>query len=358
MRPPAATAILALAEGALFALPLLPAIAELRRKRDARPLEVIQKHAGDITHFAGVFRNYIAPLRERLRQCTETRTTGWGRLKNGEEYILLGDDLKPFAKAASFQGSTCPWLIAAGIDVTLPDDLQFAKEIYAAQSLTGGERNVFRAILCDGNIHLKRDSETMRWAHATGRFRIDSGSRLYGRISSDREILMASDCTFQRMRAPRIVTGSKASETLELNNAGNGMPVEPGRSLPRRLVDGNVKVHPGEIIRETLVARGTLHVGAGAQVLGSLKGYGSVVLESGVRVNGSLISSGELSIGPGCHIGGPILAERHIEIAGGAVCGLADCPTTVSSPVVQVMEGSRFFGTVWAREMGWVIARA
>lgn len=357
MRASAATALLALVEGALFAAPLLPAFAELRRKRDARPLEVIQKHAGDITHFARGFRNYIAPLQDRLRQCTETSTTGWGRLKNGEEYVLLGDDLQPFAKAAAFQGSTCRWLIAAGVDVALPSDLHFAKEIYAAQSVTGGERNAFRAILCDGNIHLQRDSETMRWAHAAGQFRADAGCRLYGRLSSDREIILARECAFQRMHAPRIVTGAEVGTPDLLSGLATANTAEPNRPLPRRLVDGDVKVRPGEIVRENLVARGTLHVGPRAQVLGSLKGYESVVLEEDVRVAGSLISSGELSVGTGCRIGGPILAERHIQIASGAVCGTANYPTTVSSPVVQVVEGSLFFGTVWAREMGWVVAR-
>lgn len=359
MRAAEATAILALVEGALFTVPLLPALAELRRKRDARPLEVIQKHAGDITHFARGFRNYIAPLQDRLRHCTETRMTGWGRLKNGEEYVLLGDDLQPFAKAANFQGSTCRWLIAAGVAVTLPNDLQFAKEIYAAQSLTGGERNAFRAILCDGNIHLQRDSETMRWAHAAGQFRVESGCRLYGRTSSEREIVIAPNCTFQRMHAPRIAMGSEGCGTLDLvNHTATGITTELDKPLPRRLVDGDVTIRPGEIVRHNLVARGALNVGARSQVLGSLKGYESVVLEENVRVDGSLISSGELRVGPGCRIGGPILAERHIEIASGAVCGTADSPTTVSSQVVQVVEGSLFFGTVWARELGWVVARA
>jgi hypothetical protein len=351
-------ALLALAESALLALPLLPALDELRRKRDAKPLEVIQKHAGDIAYFARVFRGYIAPLQERLRECVDARTTGWGRLENGEEYVLLGDDRQPFVKAANLKGSTCPWLIAAGIDVTLPNDLSFVKEIYAAKSLTGGERDAFRAILCDQDIHLRTGSEMMRWAHAAGQLRADSDCRLYGRISSEREIVLAPGCTFQRLHASRIVMEQACAENCTA--AGVAEPAkdsERKNPLTRRLVDGDLRVRPGEIVSENLVARGSLHIGARARMLGGVKGHKSVVLEESVEVSGSLISSGELLVGPRCKIGGPVLAEHHVHIASGSSCGTLHFPTTVSSPLVEVMEGTVFFGTVWARDIGWVAAQ-
>jgi hypothetical protein len=350
-------ALLAFAESALLALPLLPALDELRRKRDAKPLEVIQKHAGDIAHFARVFRGYIAPLQERLRECVDARTTGWGRLKNGEEYVLLGDDRQPFVKAANFRGSTCPWLIAAGIDVMLPDGLDFAKEIYAAKSLTAGERNAFRAILCDEDIRLRAGSESIRWVHANGQLCVESDCRLYGRVSSEREIVLAPGCTFQRLHAPRIVMAQPCSENCTpadvFESAGNSERKKP---LPRRLVGGDLRVRPGEIVGENLVARGPLHIGAGARMLGGVKGHKSVVLEESVEVCGSLISSGELYVGPRCKIGGPLLAEHHVHISSGTSCGTRNFPTTVSSQLVEAMEGTVFFGTVWARDMGWVVA--
>ena len=355
----AGLAVLLAAEGVLFALPLVPALDELRRKRDATPLEVVQKHAGDIKYFAHVFRDYVAPLKERLRECTRTRTTGRGWLKNGEEYVLLGDDRQPLLKALGFEGSTCRQLIAAGVDVALPNDLRFAKEIYAARSLMGGERNSFRAILCDENIHFGRHSETMRWAHAGGQLEADSGCRLYGRISSDREIVLAPGCTFQRLHAPRIRMGPARSKLCDAADGGGGGEAKEAKAVfTRRLVDGDLDIRAGEIVGENVVVRGTLHIGAGARVRGSVKGHRSVVVEENVEVQGSLISSGELRISSGCRIGGPVLAEHQVEIAGGSVCGSPESPTTVSSPVVEAMDGSVFFGTVWAREVGRVVAQS
>jgi len=352
VRPPAAIVLLALSESVLLALPLLPAIDELLRKRDAKPLEVIQKHAGDITYFARGFRNYLGPLLESLRQCTETRSNSWGRLKNGEECVLLGDDRQSFMRAANLHGPVCEWLVAAGINVAFPNGLNFAKEVYAAKSLLSGKRNVFRAVFGDEDVHLGEGSETMRWAHAGGQFRADSGCSLYGRVSSDREILLAPDCRFQRLHAPRIVLGH-----LSKNRSANSAETQRDRPLARRLIDGDFHIHAGEVISDNLVARGTLHIGPGARMVGSVKGHGSVVLEERVVVSGSLISSGELRIGRACRIGGPILAERRIEISSQTVCGMPDMPTTVSSPIVHATEGSLFHGTLWARETGRVVAQ-
>lgn len=353
MRPPAATALLIVAESALLALPLLPAMDELLHKRDAKPLEVIQKHAGDITYFARGFRSYLGPLLGPLRQCIETRSNRWGRLKNGEEYVLLGDDRQSFVRAANLNGPVCASLIAAGIDVTFPSGLTFAKEIYAAKSLVSGQRNAFRAILCDEVIHLQPGSESLRWAHAVRQFRADSACSLYGRVSSDCEILLAPGCTFQRLHAPRIALGYVPG-TRALSSA---TAVDAVRPMARRLIDGDFHVPPGELIPENLVARGTLRIGAGARMLGSVKGHSSVVVEEKAVVCGSLISSGELRIGRNCQVGGPILAEHRIAISPGTICGTPEAPTTVSSPVVHASEGSLFHGTLWARETGQVLAR-
>lgn len=353
MRPSAATALLALSESVLLVLPLLPPIDELLRKRDAKPLEVIQKHTGDVAYFARGFRAYLGPLLERLQQCTDTRSNSWGRLKNGEEYVLLGDDRPSFVRAANLHGPVCDWLIAAGINLTFPNGLNFTKEIYTAKSLFSGKRNLFRAILCDENVHLQQGSETMRWAHACGRFQADPDCSLYNRVSSDREILLAPGCTFQRLHAPRIVLG----RPLNNRTATSEIATATTRPLARRLIDGDLQIRSGEVISENLVARGTLRIGAGARMLGSVKGHRSVVLEDKAAVSGSLISSGELRVGHACRIGGPILAERCIEISSEVVCGLPDAPTTVSSPIVHAAEGSLFHGTLWARETGRVMAR-
>jgi hypothetical protein len=73
MSPAFATLLLVLLAGVLLTIPLLPAIIELRLKRDAQPLDVIQQYGGDIRHFAYGFRrisrsNYSLTCRSASRR--------------------------------------------------------------------------------------------------------------------------------------------------------------------------------------------------------------------------------------------------------------------------------------------------
>jgi predicted acyltransferase (DUF342 family) len=351
MNPALATAILVIFAGILFTLPLLPAIIELRLKRDAQPLDVIQQHAGEIRHFSYGFRSYIADLLMPLRECVALGTTTHGTMPDGDQYLLLGraDD----APLVSVEGetATCQSVVAAGMDVILPDGITFTKEVYAAGEITGGEKSVFRALLGEKDIHLGRASTVIRWAHAVGAFRADRDCDLYGRISSDREIQLESGCAFQRLNAPRIVMGH--SDPEETNVGAETAPT----SLPggRRLVDEDLEIQAGEIVSANIVTRGRLHIGAGARMLGSVKSHEHMTLEAGVHVEGSLISASTMRIGPDCRITGPIIAERGIAIETGTRCGSLWVPTTVSAPTIEIADGVTVFGTIWARTEGQVV---
>jgi len=353
MNPVLATVLLVLLAGILFTLPLLPALTELRLKRDAQPLNVIQQHAGDIRHFSYGFRSYIADLLEPLRECVASGTTAHGAMPGGDQYLLLGraDDTR--LVSTSGRTATCQSVVAAGMDVVLPEGITFAKEIYAVGEITGGAESVFRAVLGEKDIHLGRASTVIRWAHAVGAFRAERDCDLYGRISSDREIQLESGCAFQRLNAPRIVFGR--SETEEINLGAETAPT----SLPggRWLVDEDLEIQAGEIVSASIVTRGRLHIGAGARVLGSVKSHGHVALEAGVHVEGSLISASTMHIGPHCRITGPVIAERGIAIETGTRCGSLWAPTTVSSPTIEIADGVTVFGTIWARTEGHAVSQ-
>src|ERR1700730_4976160 len=249
MNPVLARVLLVLLAGILFTLPLLPALAELRLKRDAQPLNVIQQHAGEIRHFSNGFRTYIADLLEPLRECVASGTTAHGAMPGGDQYLLLGRaDAVRFVSTGG-KTETCQSVVAAGMDVVLPDGITYAKEVYAVGEITGGEESVFRALLGEKYIHLGRASTVIRWAHAVGAFRADRDCDLYGRISSDREIQLESGCAFQRLNAPRIVMGH--SDPEETNVGAETAPT----SLPggRRLVDEDLEIQAGEIVSANIV---------------------------------------------------------------------------------------------------------
>src|ERR1700681_4452419 len=173
MNPVLARVLLVLLAGILFTLPLLPALAELRLKRDAQPLNVIQQYAGEIRHFSYGFRSYITALLEPLQQCVALGTMAKGTLPDGDEYVLLGRAGDAFLVSDGAKKKKCTSLVAAGVDLVLPEGITFAKEVYAAREFTSGAKNVFRALLGEKDVHLGRANTVIRWAHAVGALRAE-----------------------------------------------------------------------------------------------------------------------------------------------------------------------------------------
>ncbi len=360
MSPAIATVLLILLAGLLFLVPLAPAIAELRLKRDAQPLDVIQQYGGDIRHFAHGFRKFTVALQPQLQQCVGQGTTAIGGFPDGDEYILLGSADDSFFVPATRKDPVWRSVVVAGANLALPDGLTFAKEIYAAGDLTGGANSTFRAILGEKDVHLQRSSKVTRWAHAVQTFRAEHDCDLYGRISSDREIQLQSGCVFQRVNAPLIV--SEFSDTAAARILAPVLiPATGTESLPapggRTLYDDDLEIRAGEIVSGSVVTRGKLHIGAGARVLGSVKSNGHMIVDSVVSVEGSLISATTMHVGPNCRIAGPVLAEHGIVIESGTHCGAPGSPTTVSAPTIELEEGVSVFGSLWARNEGRVVPK-
>jgi len=351
--------VLILSAGLLIMLPLVPAIAELRLKRDAQPLDVIQQYGGDIRHFAHGFRRVAVGLQTQLQECVASGTTATGKLPDGDEYVLLGSANESFFVPATKRDSTWRSVVAAGTDLVVPDGLTFAKEIYAAGDLTSGEGSTFRAILGERDIHLKRGSKVIRWVHAARTFRAEHDCDLFGRISSDYEIQLQSGCVFQRVGAPVIIAGF--SDTEAGQSRSQPVNAAPNATVPpagRTLYDGDFEIRAGEIVAGSIVTRGKLHIGAGAHVLGSVKSNGHLTVGSDVSVDGSLLSATITHVGPNCRIGGPVLAEHGVVIESGTHCGSSYSPTTVAAPTIEIEEGVIVFGSLWARSEGRVVPRA
>jgi cytoskeletal protein CcmA (bactofilin family) len=355
VNPFVAVAALIFVVGLMFVLPLVPALVELRNKSDALPLTVVQENAGEIRHFANSFRIYIRSLEPLLQRCVEGGTTDTGTLSDGEQYVVLGRADEPLLRALEVRDAVQPVLIMAGVNLVVPAQATFSKDIYAGGQFEGGEKSNYRAILGEQDVHLGAASRVLRWVHAVGEFTADLGCSLYGRISSDLLIRIHTECSFLRMNAPRIEIGHPASKA-ELVQQDSDEPSNGGAgNAPRFLHDGDFAVHAGQVISSNIVIRGKLHIHSGARVRGSVKSVKDMVIEDGVTVEGSLISARKMRIGPHCTIHGPVIAERALTIAAGTRCGTPQYPTTVSAPQIEVEEGVVVFGTLWARERGYVV---
>jgi hypothetical protein len=352
MTPVLAKLALVLLAGILVTLPLLPALLELHLKRDAQPLIVLRQHANEIRHFAYGFRECIEPLLGALRDCVASRTTVKGVMAGGDEYVLLGCSSGDLPDLTG-NPANCQSVLLAGVDFIAPNEATFSKELYAAENFYGGERNTFRAVLGEKDVHLAQRSTVTRWAHAVSTFRADSDCDLHGRISADSEIQLGAGCSFQRLNAPHISFGNS-------NRAVSDDAAHVDRApLPRsrELMDEDLNIPPGDVVAANIVTRGKLRIGTAARLLGSAKSDQELSVGERVLVEGSLVSASTMRVGRDCRINGPLIAERGMRIAAGTSCGSAGRPTTVSAPVIDMEAGTIVFGTVWARLHGKVVAK-
>ena len=348
-----AVAALVLSVGVMFLLPLVPALAELGRKSDALPLNVVQQNAGDVRHFANGFRAYIKVLEPILEQCLKDRSTASGALPDGVNYIVLGRTDEAAMLAFHPQDANHPLLVLAGTDLIVPSETTFPQDIYARGHFAGGEKNSYRAILGDTSIYLGASTTVLRWVHAVGEFTAAGpGCTLYGRLSSESLIRLHAHCSFLRLNAPRIEIGIVDAEAPGHAQFFTGSNTPASR---RFLYDGDFEVQAGQVITSDLVIRGKVRIGSGARISGSVKSVEDMAIEDGVSVEGSLISARGMRIGPHCIIHGPVVAERELAIAAGTRCGSVEHPTTVSAPRIEVEEGVVLAGTLWAREQGLVV---
>ena len=344
---------------ALFLLPLLPSLAEWRLRRDAQPLKVVREYDGNIKHFANRFRQFLNEQFAEMAQANGKSTVARnGRLATGDRYQLVGADGKPAFGEQELAAETVDQLVLGTAALHLGQGMLYEKEVFAAGAISTGSENSFRALLARGDITLGEQCDVLRWAHSDTRFTASRRARLFGRVSANRELVLHGETRFGRMHAPTIRFG----ETAPLPPS---QPVQrkvlerPARLLDdsagRWLAGGDLDLPEASFHVGSLVARGGMTVGAHALVEGSIKCHGDLRVEAGARVDGSLVCSGNMFIGPGCIIRGPLICEKTIEIDAGTVLGSDSAETTVTAVEIRVREGAAAHGTVWARELGYVV---
>jgi hypothetical protein len=345
----------------LIAVPFLPGFFEWMRKKDAGPLRVVRKSEVDIRHFAMGFRSLLeTKLAGEVLACRETGESREGVLENGTPYLIVKDEHAPILSASEENAHSAQRMILSCGDLDLPAETMFLPELYAAGSVRGGEKNIYRAILAEKAIYLKKDSMSLRWLHACSLVQVESGAVLYGRVSADKAIMLDGDCRFERLHAPLIEFGpnhenwkavfteTENSEKAEfkaedipnlVENAGN-----------RLLIEGKLEIPSRRVVEENLVVTGQLKIGSSTSIHGNLKCRKDIRLEGGVEVKGSLVSGHDIHIGQGCSVQGPVLAEGDIFLEGGTIIGMEEHATTVSAGSIYIAPGTIVYGTVWAHQ--------
>lgn len=336
---------------ALFLLPMLPALVEWHRKRDAEPLKVVREYDGNIQHFANGFRHFLT---QRFGAWIDGAPAA---PPDPATVLVAGDDGTVHCSAAELASGACARLVLARGVLALGDAMFYEKELYGGAHLSSGERNSFRAILACGDIVLGADCSVLRWAHSDASVVAGPRARLYGRVSAAVQICLQRGSRFGRMSAPQIRFGPPPAASVQPQRPRQplALPVDTlDQSAHRWLVKGDLSIPADTSHRGDLVARKHVRVGDHATILGNIKSNGDMVIGDDVHIDGALVATGKLRIGLRCMIKGPVVCDGQVVLCHGTVIGRADLPTTVTAAEIRVEEGVLAHGTVWAREVGLV----
>jgi len=326
----------------MLALPLVPSVAELYRRRDAAPLPT-RTDDGKIDNFAKSMREYMQPLTvlDGAPSC---------RLRDGLEGRLLRREGVPFLPETPID---VPVFAPHSIVFRMP--ICFSRELYVRGDLGIGDDSLLRAVLVEGDASLGERTTVARWINVTGNLETGPDAQLFGRASAGASITLSCGCTFERVHGEQINAGMQRAVAYDTSPVWRGKSLIDMR-LGRVRSNGDFHLRDSDAFHGHIVAVGRVAIEDNVLVIGSIKARTDVEIGSGTNVEGTIVSRGRTLIGSNCYVKGPILSEGEIVIGTGTQIGTPASPTTVSAPHIRIAPGAVVCGAIWARETGEVAA--
>ncbi|MEM6645176.1 MAG: hypothetical protein AAF730_02880 [Bacteroidota bacterium] len=311
------------------ALPLWPALRELRQARDTAPLDIADVDYGDIRSAA-----------ERL-----TKTLAEQPLDT------LAHTLVPLAPGIQAQRISLPELHT---DVLLATDAEAVRDVNLnAHTILYGTARVLTlsgsrlpALYATQWARLERGTSILAWAFADVLI-AGADVHLAGTADAASAIHLHPGVQFERVRAPKVQIGDAMAPPRPLD-ASTG-------KRPRRLIQGDLDVPSGSVLDGDYVVHGSTTLGDDVIINGALKSYGAITTGARCTVTHALMTEQHLTLGPDNTLGGPVLAETHLDAAAGVQVGSPSSSATLSASTITLRPGSRVYGTVWAKDGGKVV---
>ena len=195
----------------LLTLPFVPAFREWRYPSDFAPLPISANYSSDIDYFA------------RRLQADALARLGMGVPTGYEDFDFATEPVE--GKNWSEGGKR---LISRG-GITTSAPICNVQPVYVQGSLSSGGGSSFSALYANGGITLGAHREISGWAHADGVLRGGANTIALRRISAGAAIELGNEAWFERLHAPTLRFGARASGTAQLaavNGATQPAPID------------------------------------------------------------------------------------------------------------------------------------
>ena len=344
---------------AWLCLPFVPGIIEIIKKTDAAPLNVVRDYDVDVHYFANGFRQYVKEHFATIFSEPQNEGVVEGLLDDETHYYVLNQiNSVPFNKEEKNSQITHSMLISTD-SLKLPDLMSYLTEIYAADSITGGKEDIYRALLAENDIEIAEGSLVLRWMHAGHSINVKPRCVLFGRVSANDSIHLTRECHFERLYAATIQFGRNLPVHQDLTGTNKLSPDDLSYKIDTRgerwLIETDVTIPAHSLIDTNLVVVGKLTIGKGCRINGSVKSRHELHLGEGCEITGSLVSNENIFCKNNCRISGPVISEKAIFLDPHTIIGSKEKPTTMTAEEIHVLTNSVAFGSVWARQKGTVM---
>lgn len=328
-------------------LPMLPALAEWRRPRDATSLHIDAQDALDpdllARRFADRLAQALAEGADRLGDHALVRLPAGtaGHWPLGADEQARGQSHRVWSVAGSAQ---------------LPEGIGFQAEVAADADLHTAAGSSCRALLAGQHLWLAPRTQVLRWAHAP-QVQVADDVVLQGRCTADAWLAVQGRARFHLLHAPQLQFGPPAAAAQPLPDTlpepEAGLPIAWHPLTGRGVAQVPLQMPPGRRWQGDLVGLAAVQLGEGCHARGSLKARRTLVVGAGSRIDGNVIAEGAITLGEGCVVQGVVASETAVRLGRGCRIGEPGRPATVTAPRIEVASGVQVHGTVWAVEAGW-----
>lgn len=357
------------ATAALLAVPVAPALFELRKRNDATPLPT-SCHDGKITNLAEAFSSCMESLGPQLEDCARQGQVTRTRIDHTDVLLVGPQNFDLTAKLTRGVAA-----VMCSHSVTIPAAEVIDADVHAKGVLRLLPNAALRAGISAQAV-LEPDSAVLRWLHGRGSVHMLCRSAAYGRLSAEHFIHLQPGCVFEHMHAPQIhvvehedlqpqsgttCRCSLPQPTCHICEIEASHEHEPGdwhdifAAYRRRIRhEGDFLLPAHQTLNANIIATGAVRFGSNSRFIGGTKSYKNTFVEEGACIHGSLVCGGTLYLSEHSSVTGPVMAEEDVVIASGARVGRPDALTTIAARNVKIATGSQLHGTVWARVRGTV----
>lgn len=299
----------------LAALPFIPGIILLKKKKDTKPLKVDPKYSRDPQYFGQALRQKLQALPKAIHkdnlesdsisktpQIIKQQVQGNANLQLDEIYLLNGGILGSQVKAKSICSD--------------------------ANLIIGQYLHIQKCIDVQGHLTLEAHSQLGTSAAASGQLRLQTNTQ------------------FQRLYGKPIIVHGLAPNIIE-----------PTPSLGDDFVWARhaLRIPQRHVLSHGIVCHGELYLGKNSVVQGDLKVYGDLVMYKGAKVNGNIVVRGSIIMYGENIVRGHIHTEKDLIVGPRSALGRTDVQlSSYAAGKITLLPEVTILGYVVAERGGFV----